>query len=165
MHRTMMDPTGRKVGTVTDVHLDRTTKQPVWLAVSIGMFGTRISFVPVAAARLDGENVLIAYNKNTITDAPRIEPASAPSIDDEQTLFDHYRTAHTPTSTSGPDDDQPAAAANGNISQAASGPAADADPTEGTTDRRSGPAEQLPRTPRANSKMPPDPSTRRSTPQ
>ena len=90
LNRTVIDPSGTKVGTVTDVYVDDDTKQPDWLAISTGMFGTKVSFVPLDGARVDNDDVIVAYDKETIKDAPRVEADGALSVDEEQELYAHY---------------------------------------------------------------------------
>ena len=90
LNRTAIDPSGSKVGTVTDVYVDDQTKQPDWLAISTGLFGTKISFVPLDGARVDGDDVIVAYDKETIKDAPRTEADGALSVEEEQSLYAHY---------------------------------------------------------------------------
>ena len=41
---------GEKLGTIEDIYLDEETEQPEWFAVKTGLFGSRVSFVPVAEA-------------------------------------------------------------------------------------------------------------------
>ncbi|MEO5899780.1 MAG: PRC-barrel domain-containing protein [Ilumatobacteraceae bacterium] len=96
MHRTVIDTTGNKVGTVTDIYLDEETKQPDWLAVSTGLFGTKVSFVPIDGARLDGDDLVVAYDKDTVKDAPRIDADGMLSVEDEQSLYTYYGRAYTP---------------------------------------------------------------------
>ena len=98
LNRTVVDPSGTKVGTVTDVYVDDQTKQPDWLAISTGLFGTKVSFVPIDGARADGEDVVVTYDKEMIKDAPRIDAEGALTVDEEQTLYAHYGRSYTPHS-------------------------------------------------------------------
>ena len=82
---------GDKIGTVTDVYLDEDTDQPEWLAVSTGMFGTKISFVPLAGASFDNDgNVVVPHAKSAVKDAPRAEADGRLSEDEERDLYTHY---------------------------------------------------------------------------
>jgi uncharacterized protein (TIGR02271 family) len=98
LERTVVDPDGDKVGTVFDVYVDDDTNEPEWLAVSTGMFGTKISFVPLDNAAVDGDDrLLIAYSKDLVKDAPRAEADGQLSEDEERALYAHYgRTYATP---------------------------------------------------------------------
>src|SRR4051812_44110658 len=90
MNRTVVDQQGSKVGTVTDVYADDETNQPEWLAVSTGLFGSKVSFVPIEGARTEGDDVLVAYDKDKIKDAPRTEADGTLSIEEEQRLYEYY---------------------------------------------------------------------------
>jgi len=98
--KTAIDPQGDKVGTVYDIYLDQETNQPEWLALSTGMFGTKISFVPISGVRFDNDNnVVIAYDKSTVKDAPRVEADGQLSEQEERDLYAHYgRTYDSGTS-------------------------------------------------------------------
>jgi len=96
LNRTVVDPSGAKVGTVTDVYVDDQSQQPDWLAISTGLFGTKVSFVPIDGARVDDDDVVVAYDKETIKDAPRVEADGALSVEEEQTLYTHYGRSYSP---------------------------------------------------------------------
>jgi uncharacterized protein (TIGR02271 family) len=95
--RTVVDPSGDKVGTVSDVYLDNDSGQPEWLAVSTGMFGTKVSFVPLADASIAGDDVMVAHSKATIKDAPNAEADGQLSPDEESSLYAYYGRGGTAT--------------------------------------------------------------------
>ena len=95
--RTVRDRSGDKVGSISDVYADNDTGQPDWLAVSTGLFGTKVSFVPIDGAELDGDDVMVAYDKDTIKDAPRIDADGALSPEEEDELYAHYGRSYTPS--------------------------------------------------------------------
>jgi len=88
--RTVVDSSGSKVGTVSDVYLDNQSDQPEWLAVSTGMFGTKVSFVPLADASITGDDLMVAHSKDRIKDAPRAEADGQLSTDEESALYAYY---------------------------------------------------------------------------
>ena len=49
--RSSSAPDGDKIGTIDDIYLDEQTGKPEWLAVRTGLFGSHVSFVPLAEAR------------------------------------------------------------------------------------------------------------------
>ena len=49
--RDAIDTDGEKIGTIFDVYIDNDTGQPEWLAITTGLFGTNVSFAPLAGAR------------------------------------------------------------------------------------------------------------------
>ena len=96
LNRTVVDSSGGKVGTVTDVYVDDETGQPDWLAVSTGLFGTKVSFVPIEGSRPTGDDVQVAYTKDQVKDAPRTEADGRLSVDEEQKLYAYYGRGYSP---------------------------------------------------------------------
>lgn len=97
--RTARDTSGDKVGSITDVYADNDTGQPDWLAVSTGLFGTKVSFVPIDGARVEGDDVVVAYDKDTIKDAPRVEADGELSPEEEDSLYAYYGRGGTRAAT------------------------------------------------------------------
>ena len=87
---TVIDPEGDKIGTVDDIYLDDDTDQPQWLTVSTGMFGKRVSFVPLEGATAQGDQLMVAFPKETIKSAPNAETDGHLSREEEETLYRHY---------------------------------------------------------------------------
>jgi uncharacterized protein (TIGR02271 family) len=81
---------GEKIGKVDEVYLDTATGQPEWLAVSIGLFGAKRSFVPLHGARPDGKAVRVAFTKNDVRDAPGVNPDEVLNEGEERELWAHY---------------------------------------------------------------------------
>src|SRR5215218_404462 len=73
----LIDGQGAKVGTIGQLYLDDQTRQPEWVTVNTGLFGTKESFVPVADAHYDGESLQVPYGKDEIKDAPTVDPEGA----------------------------------------------------------------------------------------
>lgn len=88
--RTACAPDGGKIGRIEDVYLDEQTGKPEWLAVATGMFGSRLTFVPISGASSDGDNVLLNFTKQQVKDAPNAEADGALSQDEEARLYQHY---------------------------------------------------------------------------
>jgi uncharacterized protein (TIGR02271 family) len=88
--RTAVDRDGDKVGKIADVYLDDDTGQPEWLAVTTGMFGTGVSFVPLRGASASGDDVVIGWDKATVKDAPRCEADGQLSPEEEERLYQYY---------------------------------------------------------------------------
>ncbi len=86
----VVDPTGDKIGEIADIYLDEQTDQPEWLAVRTGLFGRRISFVPIAEAQPTGDYVAVPYSKDQVKDAPNAEPDGELSEEEEAQLYDYY---------------------------------------------------------------------------
>src|SRR3954463_2650179 len=68
-----VDANGDKVGTIEDIYLDRASGEPEWAAVTTGLFGTKVSFVPLEGATpADGE-IRLNYDKDLVKDAPKVD--------------------------------------------------------------------------------------------
>src|SRR4051794_14839788 len=85
-----VDADGSKIGTIEEVYLDAGTDRPEWLAVKTGMFGSRISFVPVAEATDADGDVRVPYSKDQVKDAPHAEADGQLSQQEEAQLYRHY---------------------------------------------------------------------------
>jgi len=81
---------GDKVGGIGQVYVDDATGVPNWVTVKTGLFGSAETFVPVDGAHLAGDDIVVAYDKDTIKAAPRVDADGSLSPEEEQTLYRHY---------------------------------------------------------------------------
>jgi uncharacterized protein (TIGR02271 family) len=88
--RNLIDRDGDKVGSIENVYLDDETGRPEWLTVKTGLFGTRSTFVPIAEARAEGDDVRVPYEKAHVKDAPNVDADGALSQEEESQLYRHY---------------------------------------------------------------------------
>jgi uncharacterized protein (TIGR02271 family) len=88
--RQVVGPDGEKVGKLEDIYLDRQSGEPEWAAVSTGLFGTRVSFVPLEGASTAGDEIRVNYDKATVKDAPNVDPDGELSPEEERRLYEHY---------------------------------------------------------------------------
>jgi len=79
-----------KIGSIGQFYLDDDTGVPSWVTVKTGLFGTSETFVPIDSAHTDGHDLVVAFDKETIKAAPRVEADGALSPEEEQTLYRHY---------------------------------------------------------------------------
>jgi uncharacterized protein (TIGR02271 family) len=89
----------RKIGTVGQVYVDPSTNQPNWISIRTGLFGASESFAPVSEAEWHGDDVRIAYDKEFVKDAPRIDEDGSLSADDENALYSYYGNGGTHVNT------------------------------------------------------------------
>jgi len=82
-----------KIGEIADIYLDRATDRPEWLAVRTGMFGSNVSFVPIARAVRDGDHVDVPFPKDVVKDAPNVDADGELSPEEERRLYEHYDVA------------------------------------------------------------------------
>lgn len=80
-----------KVGRVGQVYLDDQTMEPNWVTVKTGLFGTKEYFVPLDEATVEGKQIRVPYDKETITSSPRTEIDQNLSPAEEDDLYNHYR--------------------------------------------------------------------------
>jgi uncharacterized protein (TIGR02271 family) len=81
---------GSKIGGIGQLYLDDTSGEPSWVTVKTGLFGTSSSFVPLSGADINGDDVVVGYDKDTVTGAPRIEDDGNLSPEEEDQLYSYY---------------------------------------------------------------------------
>ena len=86
----VIDQDGDKVGTVEEIYLDQETDKPEWALVKTGLFGSKSTFVPLAGATPEGDNLRVPYGKERIKDAPKIDPEQELSQSEEHELYSFY---------------------------------------------------------------------------
>ena len=86
----VMDSAGNKVGKVSHIYVDDRTGQPEWLAVHIGLFQSRSSFVPLRGAQAAGDRLVVAYDREMIKKAPAVADQGCLRTGDEQELLHYY---------------------------------------------------------------------------
>jgi uncharacterized protein (TIGR02271 family) len=104
---TLLDREGDKIGMIDAVYVDEQSDRPEWALVNTGLFGTKSSFVPLAGASPQGDEVRADVDKQQVKDAPKLEPEEELSEQQEAELFRHYgmdyTTAGTTTATGTPE--------------------------------------------------------------
>jgi len=94
-HGKVLSDRGEKVGGIGQIYLDDQTGEPEWVTVTTGLFGTAESFTPLQGARVDGGDLVVAYDKDTIKAAPRVDADGSLSPEEEQSLYRHYGLSAT----------------------------------------------------------------------
>lgn len=88
---TVVSSTGDKIGKVGQVFLDDRTGDPEWVTVRTGLFGTAESFVPLADADVQGDEIRVPFGKDEVKGAPRVDDAEGHlSEDEEAELYRYY---------------------------------------------------------------------------
>jgi uncharacterized protein (TIGR02271 family) len=87
---TAVDHDGEKIGTIDEIYADADTDKPEWLAVKTGLFGSKLSFIPIAEASETGGGVQVPYDNQQVKDAPAVEPDGELSQEEEANLYRHY---------------------------------------------------------------------------
>ena len=89
-HGKVVTEGGDTVGNIGQVYLDDSTGNPSWVTAKTGLFGTAESFVPLEGARVQGDTVVVAFDKETIKDAPRVDADGSITPAQEQELYRYY---------------------------------------------------------------------------
>ena len=93
--RELVDRHGDKVGMIEELYVDQQTDEPEWAAVGTGLFGAKLSFVPIQNAEPSGGKVRVPFDKDHVKEAPRIDPEGALSQQEEAVLYEHYGMAYS----------------------------------------------------------------------
>jgi sporulation protein YlmC with PRC-barrel domain len=89
--REVVDKNGEKVGQVEDLYVDDSTGEPAFLLISGGLFGMRKHFVPVAGATVEGDDIVrVAYDAETVKNAPSVSADDHLEAYEEKALFEYY---------------------------------------------------------------------------
>src|SRR5918995_3819806 len=81
---------GEKIGGIGEIYLDDVTGEPEWVSVNTGLFGVSESFVPLRAARIEGNDIQVDYDKELVKDAPQVSAGGHLTPEEEQRLYDYY---------------------------------------------------------------------------
>jgi len=85
-----LDSDGGKMGKIEEIYLDAETNEPEWALINTGLFGTKRSFVPLRNASPSGDGITVGFDKDTVKNAPKIDPDGRLSQQDEAELYRHY---------------------------------------------------------------------------
>jgi uncharacterized protein (TIGR02271 family) len=95
--QTLVGPGGEKIGKIRDVYIDQRSREPEWLTVATGMFGSKVSFVPLSGVRRDTEGDYTAtFDKEQVKGAPTAEADGTLSEAEEDQLYRHYAMTTPP---------------------------------------------------------------------
>lgn len=95
MDLTVKDVGGSKIGDVTDFYFDTPTGQVEWLVVGAGMANQKSLLVPVEGITRDGDDLIVAYEKGLVQDAPPVEAESI-DFETETALYRHFNMRREP---------------------------------------------------------------------
>lgn len=88
---TMVGQDGHKIGKIVDVYESTAGPDATFVTVTTGLFGGGASFVPLAQASLQGDQVVVPYDKDLVKHAPRVEADQELTSAEEDRLYQHYR--------------------------------------------------------------------------
>jgi uncharacterized protein (TIGR02271 family) len=99
----VVSASGDKIGSIGQIYLDDQTGEPTFVTANTGLFGLKQSFVPLQGARVEGEDLVVDYDKETVKDAPRIDDDGSLSPEEEDELYAYYGLGGAGTTTDGYD--------------------------------------------------------------
>ncbi len=85
-----IDQDGDKIGSIDEIYIDDASGQPEWVAVKTGLFGSKLSFVPIEGATRQDDDLCVPYSKDQVKDAPKVDPDGHLEPDEEDELYRHY---------------------------------------------------------------------------
>jgi len=135
--RTLVDRNGDKIGAIDALYVDQETDRPEWALVNTGLFGSKVSFVPLAGATPRDEDIVVEVEAQQVKDAPKMDANEQLSEAEEAELFRHYGIDYT-TEGSVTATDKP----NGAVGHDTSGPTTDDAMTRSEEELRVGTAER-----------------------
>ena len=105
---TVVSRGGEKIGKVGQVFLDDRSGEPEWVTVKTGLFGTGESFVPLSDADVQGDEIRVPFDKDTVKGAPRVDDSQGHlSPEGEAELYRYYGRDSASTDDRPSADDRP----------------------------------------------------------
>jgi hypothetical protein len=93
----VVDPGGRRIGSLEAIYVDTSSDQSAMATVQVGLpTRHRLVFVPLAGAIVGPDYVKVAYDKALVKDSPSIGTDDVLPAADEEALFRHYDLNHQP---------------------------------------------------------------------
>jgi hypothetical protein len=87
----VVDTDGETIGSVEQVFTSGDSDDAVFVTVRTGLFGMSESFAPLAGASLEDSVITVAFTKDTVRNAPRIDSdRGAITESQEQKLYSYY---------------------------------------------------------------------------
>jgi hypothetical protein len=85
-----------KLGKLEEVYYDTETDAPAFAAVKSGLFGKRLTLVPLAGATAGRSRLRVRAAKEEFKDAPSFDPDAELSADDEAPTYRYYGIEYLP---------------------------------------------------------------------
>ncbi len=92
----VIDPAGKKIGSLEAVYVDTATDDPAFATVQTGLPGRRrLLLVPLADATVGPDHVRVTCSKNLARKAPAIELDGELAAAAEPAVYAHYEVPYT----------------------------------------------------------------------
>jgi hypothetical protein len=86
----VLDPEDQRIGRLEEIYYDRHGGSPGFACIKTGLFGRRLSFVPLVGASMARDHIRLAYPADQVKRAPSVEPDGQLTAEEEAALFEHY---------------------------------------------------------------------------
>jgi uncharacterized protein (TIGR02271 family) len=83
------DANGDKIGSVEEIFYDEQTREPEWIGIGTGLFGTKRVLVPTIGATTSDDGLSVRYSKDQVKDSPDIDSDEI-SQEREYELYEYY---------------------------------------------------------------------------
>ena len=88
--RDLYDVNGEKIGTVEDVRYGDMAMALKWLVVKSGFLGTKQILIPAGEVRVEGDRLLVPYEKEFVKDAPDAKHDDYVLPEEEEKVCSYY---------------------------------------------------------------------------
>lgn len=89
-HAHVIGPDGEKIGSLGRIYIDEATRQPSFVSVLCGLFGTGERIVPVEDAKISNEQLQVTYTKHVVKGAPKVDLREPLTATAERELYSYY---------------------------------------------------------------------------
>src|SRR4051812_16622839 len=98
------DSKGDRIGTAGQIW-PGVGDQADWISVKTGLFGLNESLVPLHGGRVEGDRLVVNYDKDTVKDAPNVDADTDEPLSTEEVsrLYDYYNLSQDGAWTAGTD--------------------------------------------------------------
>lgn len=87
---TLFGPDQEKIGRISQVFVDAGDGYPTWAEVQVGLLGRHSAYVPLGDAVWEDDDVAVAFSKDLVTAAPRLDIDGGLTPAQEAELERHY---------------------------------------------------------------------------
>jgi hypothetical protein len=89
--RELLGLDGHKIDRITAIFVDAASGEPEWAMLGKGgLLGTKFLFVPLDKITVEGKDVVVAFDKKHVKNAPRAQTEGVISPAEKTQLWSHY---------------------------------------------------------------------------
>ena len=99
LEATAFDNAGEKLGKVSEVYINDESGQPDFVEVQHGLFGMKSSLVPLRGHALEGDKLKLAFSKDKVEGAPKVDADAHLDKKEQDDLYRHYGLENASSTT------------------------------------------------------------------